>query len=305
MGNINYQFTLSLLIIALGYVLKRLNIITQKDGEALSKLIFNITLPALILHTFSEIKIVSSLIWLPIIAVIYGGLLCLFTMFIFRKEERSKRGLLSMALPGLNIGLFAFPLVEALWGQEGLKYIAMFDMGNSVIVLVVCYLIGSYFSADKQSVDFRYIMKTLSKSLPLLAYVLSLIINLLGTHLPKMVIDISKVLSRANMPLTLILLGIYLSFSFDKSSWKLMIKALCSRYTIGIIVGMILYFILPFDELFRNTVLLGTILPIPLLMIPYTVQFKYDDKLIGALINLTIIISFILTWIIFTLVSIT
>ena len=39
-----------------------------------------------------------------------------------------------MIVPGFNIGLFAYPLVEGIWGQEGIKYFGMFDMGNAFIV---------------------------------------------------------------------------------------------------------------------------------------------------------------------------
>ena len=304
MGNINYQFTLSLLIIALGYLLKRLNIITQKDGETISKIIFNVTLLALIINTFSTIKIVSSLILLPIIGVIYGVFMCLWILFIFRKDDKSRRGLLSMALSGLNIGLFAYPFVEALWGENGLKYIAMFDIGNSIIVFVVCYLVGSYFSPSKKSIKFNYIIKTMFKSVPFLVYILSLMLNLFGLHLPGMVMDISKILSKSNMPLTLILLGVYLNFSFETMYWKIIIKALCTKYITGLLVGAMLYFIMPFDLLFRHTVLLSAILPIPIVMIPYAIQFNYDQKFIGTLINMTIIISFILSWLIFTITSI-
>lgn len=305
MANINYQFILSLLIITLGYGLKRLNIITIKDGETLSKIIFNITLPALIINTFSTIKIVSSLALLPVIGAIYGVVMCLFVLFVFRKEEKGKRGLLSMTLSGLNIGLFAYPLVETLWGENGLKYIAMFDIGNSVIVFMVCYLVAAYFSPNEQSIDFKEMIKTMFKSVPLLVYICSLIINLLGIHLPIAVMDVSRILSRANMPLTLILLGVYLNFSFETSYWKIMIKALCTKYITGIIIGIMFYFIMPFDILFRHTLLLGVILPVPIIVISYAVQFGYDQKFIGTLINLTIIISFILTWIIFSIAAIT
>jgi predicted permease len=62
MGNINWQFLLSMLIIALGYVTKRIGLVTEKDGEGIAKVIFNFSLPALVINTFSTMKVETSLI---------------------------------------------------------------------------------------------------------------------------------------------------------------------------------------------------------------------------------------------------
>ncbi len=54
--------------------------------------------------------------------------------------------MLTMMIPGFNIGMFAYPLVEGIWGKEGLKYFGMFDVGNAFVIFVLCYMIGSYYS---------------------------------------------------------------------------------------------------------------------------------------------------------------
>ena len=57
-------------------------------------------------------------------------------------------------MPGFNIRLFAYPLVEAIWGLEGLKYFGMFDMGNSIIVFGVCYIFTSVYSAEGVGINY-------------------------------------------------------------------------------------------------------------------------------------------------------
>ncbi|MDF2789293.1 MAG: Membrane transport protein, partial [Neobacillus sp.] len=51
----NQEFLYIIIIIAFGYLLKRLNILQEKDGEVISKIIFKITLPALVLVTFDSV----------------------------------------------------------------------------------------------------------------------------------------------------------------------------------------------------------------------------------------------------------
>lgn len=301
--NVNSQFLLSLLIISLGYFAKRLNLVKEQDGEGISRVIFNFTLPSLVISTFSTIKVDPTLILLPFINIVYCVLAALAALFIFRKESRKNKGALSMTSAGFNIGLFAYPLVESLWGVEGLKYFGMFDMGNALIVFGLCFFLASYYSSNEGKVDFKEMLKRVTRSVPLLAYMLTLILNISGLSYPKVVIDISKILSRANMPLSLLVLGIYLSFTFEKSYWTSMLKVLLLRYGAGLIIGTVLYFLLPFEPLFRNAVLIGMVLPISMTVIPYSVQFNYDHKFVGTLTNFTIIISFILVWVLGLAVS--
>lgn len=296
MENINYQFILSLSIIALGYLLKKLNIIEEKDGESIARIVFNITLPLLIINTFNTMKLDFSLIYLTIGSFLFGILMSTIGIIVFKKEHRTMRGTLSMLTPGFNIGLFAYPLVEAIWGANGLKYFGMFDMGNALIIFGVCYIIANYFAPAEENIDLATILKKLLSSIPLMTYIITLIMNISGLHFAPVLIDISKIISKANAPLSLLLLGVYLSFSFDKGYWKNIIKVLSLRYTIGLAIGAALFLLLPFDSLFRYTLLIGFILPIGSAVIPYAVQFNYDERLVGTICNITIIISFIMIW---------
>lgn len=303
MSDVNSQFLLSLLIIALGYISKRLNLVKEQDGEGISRIIFNFTLPSLVINTFSTIKVEPSLALIPVINIVYSTFLAALAVFFFQKEFQKNKGVFSMTSVGFNIGLFAYPLVEALWGKEGLKYFGMFDMGNALIVFGLCFFMASYYSSEDGKVDFKELLKKISTSVPLLVYILTLLLNVTGLSYPKTVLEVTGILSKANMPLSLLVLGIYLSFSFEKSYWKSMFKVLALRYGIGLLVGLLLFFTLPFEPMFRYTVLIGLVLPISMTVIPYSVQFNYDKKFVGTLTNFTIIISFILVWIIGLAVS--
>jgi malate permease and related proteins len=297
LANINTQFLLSLFIIMIGYIGKKLNLVKEEDGDGISRIIFNITLPALVINTFSTIKITHSLILLPFILIVYSFFIAFLGIFVFKKESPSNKGALSMTSVGFNIGLFAYPLVEALWGKEGLKYFGMLDMGNALIIYGLCFFLASYYSSNDGKINPKDILKKMGRSIPLLAYILTLLLHLFGLSYPKIVLDLSSTLSRANMPLSLLVLGIFLSLKLDKSYWISMLKSLLLRYGVGLAVGLILYFVLPFEPLFRITVLIGLVLPISMSTTTYSVEFNFDKKLVGTLTNLTIIVSFILIWI--------
>nr|WP_092072392.1 AEC family transporter [Dendrosporobacter quercicolus]NSL48556.1 AEC family transporter [Dendrosporobacter quercicolus DSM 1736]SDM41272.1 hypothetical protein SAMN04488502_104178 [Dendrosporobacter quercicolus] len=298
MNNVNEQFLLSLLIIALGYMVKRLAVVKETDGEGLARIIFNITLPALIITTFSRIQIDFSLIMITVISTLYCLGMTVIALVVFRREMRSTRGMLGMLLPGFNIGLFAYPLAEAVWGQAGLQYFGMFDVGNSLVIFGVCYLVAGYFSADGLKLELKSIVLRLMKSVPLLTYVLVFCMAVSGFRFPDTVLAITGILAKANMPLSLLLLGIHLSFSFNPAYWRNMVRILALRYAIGLAAGGLCFYFLPFDDMLKYTLLLGFILPVYVAAIPFALEFHYDQKFVGALANLTMLISFVLIWLI-------
>lgn len=258
----------------------------------------NVTLPCLLIVSFSEITIDPSLFLLVIISVGYGVLMALIGLFVFRNEQTQTKGMLAMMLPGFNIGLFVFPLVEGIWGTEGLKYFGMFDAGNAFILFGVNYIIASYFAPGDIKLDYKQMAVKITKSIPLMTYVLVCSINLIGLQLPNLVLDVSGIISQANMPLSLLLLGIYLNLRFDKSNLKLLTKFIALRYVIGLTVGLLLFWLLPYEDMFKYTILICLILPTATTSLAYSVQFNYDTKFVGTISNITIIISFVLLWVI-------
>lgn len=294
----NQELFYIIIIIALGYLLKRLNIVKETDGATISRIIFNITLPALVIVSLNSVKIEASLIMLPIIVALFGILSFVIAYFVFKKEEKELKGTLMMLASGYNVGLFIFPIVEAVWGAEGLLYFGMFDVGNSIIVFGLVYIVGSYFSEEGLSLKPVSILKKFGRSIPFMCYVIMSILNFSGIHLPATLIDVASIISKANMPLSLLLLGLYLNFSFEKKYIRPIIKYLVFRYGLGLIVGLTLYYTLPVNEMFKNTLLLGLILPIGLAVIPYAVEFKYKTTLlIGTISNICIVVSIVLLYI--------
>jgi len=303
MTNVNYIFLLSLTIIAIGFILKKLNIITEDNGKTIAKVVFNVTLPALILSVISSIEITPSLGLITLISILYCIPIIILALTLFKNYPREIKGLIFMAVIGFNVGHFAYPLIEGIWNEEGLKYIAMFDIGNAIVIFIICYILGLIFSPKNDFQDKKELVKTillkLLKSAPLMSYFIALTLNFLNINFPLFVSDLLDVLSRANMALTLLLLGIFLNFKFERSQWKNIVKVLIIRYSFGLAIGLFLFFLLPFDQLYRGILAIALILPIGLAIIPFAVEFDYSEKqFAGTMANLTIIISFILIWIV-------
>jgi predicted permease len=163
------------------------------------------------------------------------------------------------------------------------------------------YLVGSVFSPKHEELHKSELLKTgfkkIATSGPLIAYFIALPLNFLGIVIPQFISDIIGKFADANSALTLLLLGIFLNFQFEKHQWREIVRVLVFRYGFGLLVGLSLFFLLPFEELYRGILAIGLILPIGLAVIPFTVEFLFNEKIAGTMVNLSIIISFGLMWI--------
>lgn len=282
--------------------MKKFNIITEKDGEVLAKLILNVTMPALIISSTSTINFNPSLGLLPLIAVSYGLLMAVIAIFLFRKYTGNTRGMLSMLMPGFSVALFGYPFVEGIIGNKALNYMAMFDMGNSLCTLVIAYLVACYFSSEVSDFTIKSILKQLLKSIPLIVYMIALIMSIVGFHFQGIILNIFQTVSKANMPLCFLAMGIYINFEMKECN-RNTVKILAVRYSVGLVIGLLLYYTLPLNAILREIILICLVMPPPISMLAFAVQFKFDKRFIGVLINIANIISYMLLWGIFNFIK--
>lgn len=298
----NQQFITSVLIIGLGYFLKRMSLLKEADGSVISRIIFNLTLPALIIVSFHDMNFELSLIILVILGFAFGVILAIVGILVFKNEPQSLKGMLVMMLPGMNIGLFAYPLVEGIWGLEGIKYFGLLDAGNAFIVFGLTYLLGSYYASSGNQLTLGQSLKKLTNSVPLMMYITVFLINIMNIPIPSFIVETASTISLANMPLSLLLLGLYLNFNFDRQYKKLLVKYVSLRYGVSFLLALLIYLFLPVSEMIRDTLVIGLCLPIPLSVIPYAEELKYDKRFIGVVSNTTMLISFFLIWFITNLI---
>lgn len=301
MSDANQIFILSLLITLTGFFMRKLGVVQSSDGKALSRIVLNFTFPALILSKVRTMPLDASLLYLPLICFCFCIILFITASFVFKEKPAREKGLLMLSMSGFNIGLFAFPIIEGIWGAKGLQYIAMFDLGNAFIVLGVGYFLGDYFSPFRKGdapVNLRYMLGLFFKSLPFIAYLLALTLNYFSVGIPPLADSFFDTIAQANQPLVLFLLGVYFNLKIDKSRVIQISKVVLIRYGYGLLLGLVFYYFLPFDQFYRTIILIGLTLPIGLTIIPFSDKFGYDTEFSASLANISIVISFIIMWLI-------
>ena len=285
MSDFNFIFLKTLSVVAIGFLLKKAGVLTIEHGKALSRIIFNITLPALILQTVSNIELDFSLFLAPLICLFHSLGVSVLSGFLFKNEIDKDKGISRMCSVGFNVGLFAYPIIYGLFGASGLSAIAMFDFGNAFVVFGLSYFMGFIYSGNRagRKLTFKEIFILFGTSIPFMSYLIAIVLNLTGVRLSGFPSDVLEVLAQANTGMALVVLGLTFDFHFESSPWKLITRVLVLRYAAGLAVGLLLYLLLPFSHLYRMVLFLSLILPAGIAVIPYSVEFEYDTRIAGTM----------------------
>ena len=144
-----------------------MNYLKATDSQVLSTLVLNVTLPSLVIVNLNSAKLDVSFSILPIMMIIYGIVAKIIVIWFFRKYDNHMRGSVGMMTGSMNIGLFAYPLVEAIWPSKGMIYFGMVDIGGAIIMFGITYFVGSYYSEGSDQFNFKFLGKKLVQSVPL------------------------------------------------------------------------------------------------------------------------------------------
>jgi len=110
------------LMVAIGYILKRIGMLDAGVAKVLNKLVFRVFLPCMLFLNMYKIESLSnvdfSFVWYTIIATVVLFAAAIASVCFFTKEN-PKRGALLQSVFRANYALVGIPLATSLFGTEG------------------------------------------------------------------------------------------------------------------------------------------------------------------------------------------
>ena len=283
-----------MLVLFLALLLKKIKILHQKDGALTSKMVVYLTLPATILIGVNHTKL-SNIFFILMFMGLFSNLLLVFLgKFIGRKATVEERGLYMFDLSGYNIGNFSIPFVSSFF-PAAIPFLAMFDMGNSLMVTGTTQAIVELSSGRKKH-DFilQEIFGVLFRNPPFVVYIFMFILAIFGLSFPDEWLIPIRPLANANTLLSIFTIGLFMEFRLPKGKLKLVLKILTWRYLLAFILASLVYFFLPFPAIIKEILLLIFFCPMSFLHMIQAIELGNDKALAGLTISLSMFISLIL-----------
>ncbi|MDY2937160.1 MAG: AEC family transporter [Fusicatenibacter sp.] len=279
------------MIILTGNILRRKGFFKEEDFYVLSKIVLKITLPAAIISNFSGTTIEPSMLVITLMGL-GGGIFLIFAAFLLTaKKDRKERAFHVLNVSGYNIGNFTMPFAQSFLGSTGVVVTSLFDTGNAFICLGGSYSIASMIQDKNGKFAIIRILKTLVKSIPFDTYLIMTVLTLCRISLPKPIVSFANIVGGANAFLAMLMIGVGLKLSGEKSQRKTIIRILSIRYTISIALAVVFYFFLPFPLEYRQALTILSLSPIASAAPAFTADLKGDIGLSSAVNSLSIVIS--------------
>lgn len=212
-----------LVMLALGWLIRRIGWLTAETTGAMNKLIFRLFLPVLLFNNIRTLDI-SSAPGLGFSAYIFLGVMGIFLIAQvlvprFVKDPR-KQGVMVQGIFRTNFAILGIPLMEAMFGTEGTAAVTLalplVTILNNILAVVALA------SPAGKKADFKEIVKDIVTNPLIIACVLGGVCLLTGLQLPAFADKVCSQLAGITSPLSLIVLGASLRWKGVKDNRRLL-----------------------------------------------------------------------------------
>lgn len=276
-----------------GFLLRTFGVASGEQAAFLFRLVFYVTLPALVFGAISDAELTRRTMLLPIAGTTVNLVCAAAAIFYVRatKTDNRKAGAVVLGAGIMNTA-FVFPFVLSVLGRPALAEAVLFDLGNAVFVGIIAYPVSLYFGDAGVQSAASYLIKTLRAPI-FIAVAAALIVNLLQLSVPAAVTGILSPLGATTIPLILIAVGI--SFSTAGLFGRLTIATISLRMLLGFVVGLCIVWILGFEGVTATIIVVLAAAPIGFNSVSLASIGKLDTDQAAAALSVSVGIGLVTT----------
>ena len=204
---VSRQIAKMAIIILVGIACQKTGLVTREGNKTLSNLLLLVINPLLIVESF-QIKytpeLFKGLMVCFVLAVITHAIAILLSILLYRKEGNPSYVIERFSIVYSNCGFMGVPLVNSIFGSEGVLYISAFMVVFNILIWTHGLLLMT------ENVSWKQLKKGLRT--PVMFAILFGMITFLGRiELPELLRDSISYLSAMNTPLAMLIAGIALA----------------------------------------------------------------------------------------------
>ena len=195
-------------LVVVGYIAGKLGYLGGDFDRQLSRLVINITCPALILSSAMTGILPDRHFILPLLLISFVTYIILaavaFLLPRYLTKRKDDEGSIGFALMFGNVGFMGYPVVASIFGHEAVFYAAVLNMVNTFAV----FTIGTILITGKSEVEEERFQKKVLYSTPMLAaYLTMAIVALEIDNIPEAISQPLTMLGNITVPAALLIIG--------------------------------------------------------------------------------------------------
>ncbi|WP_010299231.1 AEC family transporter [Clostridium senegalense] len=287
-----------IIMIAIGYILTKKEWIDKAGAKLFSKVVINVSLPALMINNlmsdFDRAKLLSlgkGLI-VPFLSIALTYLIGKIFIKVFNITPKRRGTFLSMFFVSNTI-FIGLPVNLALFGSESVPYVLLYYIANTTFFWTIgVFEISKDGGGDAQGF---LSMNTLKRifSPPLMGFIVAIILIMLAVPVPKFVMDTCKYLGNLTTPLSMLFIGntmFYINLKgihFDKDVWGVLL----GRFIISplLVVGLCKFF--PLQSLMAKVFIIQAAMPVMTNTAIVSKSYDADYQYAAIMITISTVLS--------------
>lgn len=275
-----------------GVTMRQVPSIPDSAHKGINAMIIYLALPAITLLYVPQLDMQWAMIYPFIMPFLVWGVAWGFFEVIGRLFHwpASVRGALSLVAGMGNISFVGFPVVEALYGEEGLKVAIFIGQGGFFVVSVIGVLMASAYS--EKSSNLTDIMKGLWTFPPFISFIIGLILLGIGWEWPDMWKGALDILGKTLTPLAMVSVGLQLQLNIKGLPWGQLGAGLIYKLLLSPLLVFALYSLLLNDSptLLATTVIEAGMPPMVTAAIIAS-EYELAPKLSSSLVGIGLLLS--------------
>ena len=282
------------LIVGIGFGMKRLRWVKADDFSTLSKIVLRVTLPCALATSYNQFEIMPALLGLTLLAFVVNLVQQGVGYLQHRRGTPVQRAFGILHGGSYNIGAFALPYLSAFIGPVAVIYASLFDVGNSLATAGVGRSAAHAVARPDVVQTPSSIAKLLFTSPVFDTYLVLVVMRLLHIQLPSVVIGFTSLVGAANPFLAMFMIGVGLQVGLPRHHLSTAVRGLITRYLFSITVATLVWFFLPFAHEVRIVVVLVLFAPIAAMVPGFTSEIDGHVGTATFMNSVTILIAIVM-----------
>lgn len=281
-----------ILMIALGYFLKRINFLTLKDVDSLNNIVMYILLPCMIFSALysSDLSLLPTLGTLPFVILISSLVTGIISYIILKRLNFDDKKLWSVLVTVMiaNTAFMGYPVNLGIYGHEGFLRAIFCDIATMCIFLLLSSILVIKFGGTVKTA-----VKKIALFPSLWAIILGIGLNLANIPIGPVIDNTVNYLGNGAIPLIMISLGISIDLSGIKRSKSMVFFTSVMKLAFFPLVAGVIVSYLGFVDLQYNVSIVEAAMPSGMLSLLLAITYKLDFELTSDCILMNTVFSLV------------
>ncbi|WP_407392418.1 AEC family transporter [Methanobrevibacter sp.] len=281
-----------ILMIALGYFLKRIDFLSEKDIEPFNKIVMYILMPCMIFHAIytADLSLIPKLGILPFIILASSIVTGIVSYFILKQFDLDDITLWSVLVTVMiaNTAFMGYPVNLGIYGQAGFLRAIFCDMATLCIFLLLSFVLILKFGGT-----FKSAVRKIALFPPLWAVVLGLCFNWLAIPIGPVIDNAVNYLGQGAIPLIMIALGLSIDFSAISRSKSMIVFTSIMKLAFFPLIAFVIASQIGLVDLQFKVSVIEAAMPSGMMSLLLSITYKLDYELTSDCILINTVISLI------------